>query len=189
MRYLSDLGERALRTFIQAYLAAIGVDAGGVPGFDELFTLTALKVAIAATVVSVAMSLLAKPVGNPDSPSALPPQAQVPAPDPPDPTLAPEDAPVVPQVDDDALAHVLGLPDAQPKPVLSNTDLAELRGLITEAVAKEFARIEEEPPKRKSSWTVASADDLAWAPPPPPAPPPQSVAQHRALRVKAGLDG
>jgi hypothetical protein len=88
-RYFADLVERVVRTFVQAfggYWYLKGAD------WDNLFTLNGLKVGGAAAVLSLLMGLGFKVVGNPNSPSALPPEMQPPAPIPADPD---PEAPVV----------------------------------------------------------------------------------------------
>lgn len=114
-RYLADLVERTVRTFVQAYLG-YWVTLGGA-AYDTLFTINNLKVAVAAAAMSVATALLSKGVGNPTSASVLPPAAQPPAP------LAPESvpAPTVGWADDKQVAELVELlkrvePVAAPPP-------------------------------------------------------------------------
>lgn len=83
LRYLADLAERTVRTFVQAYLG-YWMTLGGAE-YDTLFTINNLKVAVAASAVAVATALVGKGVGNPTSASVLPPPAQPPAPLPPEP--------------------------------------------------------------------------------------------------------
>lgn len=80
-RFVADLAERVVWTFLQAYFGfwlATGA------GWDTLFTLDGLKVALTAAALVVATTVVRKPIGNPDSASVLPPEAQPPAPQPPE---------------------------------------------------------------------------------------------------------
>lgn len=68
-RWLLDTGERAGRTFLQAYFAvwlALGA------GYETLFTLENLKGGVVGVALSVAMSVGAKKTGADDSASLLP---------------------------------------------------------------------------------------------------------------------
>ena len=122
-RYLADLGERAIKTFLQAYLAAwvaYGTD------YDHLFTERNLKIAVAATVFSVLTSLVSKGVSNPASASVLPSNLQPPAPipDDPDPT-APDVVPGPEETDE----SVKLLTPPQPR----QEDLARLNAALVQA--------------------------------------------------------
>ena len=68
-KFVKDTVERAVRTFLQAYLAA-WVATGAV--FDGLVNQSNLKVGVTAVALSVAMSMGLKKVGpNKDSASAI----------------------------------------------------------------------------------------------------------------------
>lgn len=82
-RYLADLGERAGRSFIQGFLGLWLANPNQPVEFDTLFTLDNLKAGVVMATLSIGMALLGKGVGNPDSASVLPPEAQPPAPQPP----------------------------------------------------------------------------------------------------------
>lgn len=90
-RYLADLGERAGRSFIQGFLGLWLANPSQPVEFDTLFTVNNLKAGVVMAVLSIGMALLGKGVGNPDSASVLPPEAQLSAPQP-----LVEDAPDVP---------------------------------------------------------------------------------------------
>lgn len=90
LRFLADTAERAVKTFVQAFVGywLMFNDAQA----DTAFTWNNLKAALTIAALSVLTSLASKFRGNPDSASVLPPEAQPPAPQPADPTLKPEDA-------------------------------------------------------------------------------------------------
>jgi hypothetical protein len=68
-KFLKDTAERAVRTFLQAYLAA-WVASGA--DFDALVDSTNLKIGVTAVALSVAMAMGLKNVGpNKDSASAI----------------------------------------------------------------------------------------------------------------------
>lgn len=68
-RWLADTGERAGRTFVQAYLACwLAIE----PAFETLFTLDNLKAGVVGLALSVAVSVGAKKRGADDSASLLP---------------------------------------------------------------------------------------------------------------------
>ena len=71
-RFYADLGERALRTFVQAALGVIAADLAGVTSLDA-----AKGVAIAAIAagLSAVMSLVSRNVGPEDSASVVVPDA------------------------------------------------------------------------------------------------------------------
>ena len=75
-RYLADLGERAVRTFIQGFFGVWLVNPSEPIEFDTLFTVTNLKAGLVMAALSIGMAVVGKPVGNPDSASVLPPKAQ-----------------------------------------------------------------------------------------------------------------
>jgi hypothetical protein len=78
--FLVRTAERAAKTFLQAYLmfwmlqAGLGDTTAEHPGdaFDLLFTWDNVKAGVVALALSVASSLISKPVGpSPDSPSVV----------------------------------------------------------------------------------------------------------------------
>jgi hypothetical protein len=81
-RYLADLGERAVRTFLQGFFGVWLVNPSEPIEFDSLFTVTNLKAGLVMAALSIGMAVVGKPIGNPDSASVLPPKAQPPAPQP-----------------------------------------------------------------------------------------------------------
>lgn len=79
-RFLTDLVERAAKTFVQGYLTFWVLAAGitntpaeipGASAYDALFTVANLKAGLVALAWSVATSLLSKPAGNPGSASLV----------------------------------------------------------------------------------------------------------------------
>ena len=63
MTFLKDLGERAVKTFLQAYFAA-AIVAGTFNAFEFDWFGPQLGVALGATVLSIVSSLLSAPVGS-----------------------------------------------------------------------------------------------------------------------------
>ena len=63
MVWLKDAGERAIKTFAQTLLAALGVGAVHT-GITELPWLPALSISATATVLSVLSSVVSLPIGN-----------------------------------------------------------------------------------------------------------------------------
>jgi hypothetical protein len=83
-RYLADLGERAVRSFLQGFFGIWLVNPTEPIEFDTLFTVTNLKAGLVMAALAIGMAVVGKPIGNPDSGSVLPPKAQPPAPQPPE---------------------------------------------------------------------------------------------------------
>jgi hypothetical protein len=68
-KFIKDIAERAVKTFVQAYLAA-WVVAGS--DFDALTDVANVKIGVVAVAASIAMSMCLKNVGpNKDSASAI----------------------------------------------------------------------------------------------------------------------
>ena len=120
-RFLADLAERALKTFVQAFVGFWLAFQDVEP--DTFLTWENLRAALVVSAMSVLTSLASKPFNNHDSASVLPPEAQPVAPQPPD-------APDVPLVDpgqtaEEQMASLLALARqiqpvaAQPPPVTS----------------------------------------------------------------------
>lgn len=63
MTFLKDLGERAVKTFLQAYFSA-AIVAGAFNAFEFDWLGPQLGVALGATVLSIVSSLLSAPVGS-----------------------------------------------------------------------------------------------------------------------------
>lgn len=76
-----DLGERAVWTFVQAFLGlwiGLSILSGETPDFDALFTLDALKVSAAAGFIAVAKGIVASQFGVLNSAATLPTDLQAP---------------------------------------------------------------------------------------------------------------
>lgn len=76
MTFTRDLLERAVRTFVQAALAVAAADLAGLTSVDGA---KALFISAVAAGLSAVMSLLARNVGAPDSPSVLSDSTEVPS--------------------------------------------------------------------------------------------------------------
>lgn len=83
-RFLADLGERAGRSFLQGFFGLWLANPTEPIEFDTLFTMANLKAGVVMAALSIGMALASKPVNNKDSASLLPPEAQPPAPQPPE---------------------------------------------------------------------------------------------------------
>lgn len=73
MNFWKDTAERVARTAIQAAAAAVLAVWIAAGSFDQIDWTVVWQVAVFAAGASVLMALASKPIGDPESPSVLPP--------------------------------------------------------------------------------------------------------------------